>query len=148
MGRPWSVGADRKKSVFKDKKLEAQARFATAVCSFGNVDGGFVYLGIRSDGTVAGLEKDKKLGGFADYEDEFANHIVTRLKELVGDNIFVMNKIKIEFRQIYDKTVCLVQVLPADSAPSPASQQSQGVLCSGSGATGRKIGWFGRSPLH
>ena len=113
MGRSWSVGADRKKSVFKDKKLEAQTRFATAVCSFGNADGGFVYLGIRSDGTVAGLEKDKKLGGFADYEDEFANHIVTRLKELVGDNVFVMNKIKIEFRQIDDKTVCLVQVLPA-----------------------------------
>ena len=113
MGRSWSVGADRKKSVFKDKKLEVQTRFATAVCSFGNVDGGFVYLGIRSDGTVAGLEKDKKLGGFADYEDEFANHIVTRLKELVGDNVFVMNKIKIEFRQIDDKTVCLVQVLPA-----------------------------------
>ena len=113
MGRPWSVGADKKKSVFKDKKLEVQARFATAVCSFGNADGGFVYLGIRSDGTVAGLEKDKKLGGFANYEDEFANHIVTRLKELVGDNVFVMNKIKIEFRQIDDKTVCLVQVLPA-----------------------------------
>ena len=113
MGRSWSVGADRKKSVFKDKKLEVQARFATAVCSFGNADGGFVYLGIRSDGTVAGLEKDKKLGGFADYEDEFANHIVTRLKELVGDNVFVMNKIKIEFKQIDDKTVCLVQVLPA-----------------------------------
>ena len=113
MGRSWSVGADRKKSVFKDKKLEVQTRFATAVCSFGNAGGGFVYLGIRSDGTVAGLEKDKKLGGFADYEDEFANHIVTRLKELVGDNVFVMNKIKIEFRQIDDKTVCLVQVLPA-----------------------------------
>ena len=97
---------------------------------------------------MAGLEKDKKLGGFADYEDEFANHIVTRLKELVGDNVFVMNKIKIEFRQIDNKTVCLVQGPAGSSAPSPASQQSQGVLCSGSGAPGRKTGWFGRSPLH
>lgn len=31
------------------KKLEVQEIFATAVCAFGNKDGGFVYLRVRSD---------------------------------------------------------------------------------------------------
>ena len=113
MARQWSIDADKKKSVLRDKKLEAQMRFATAVCSFGNGDGGFVYLGVRSDGTVTGLEKDKEIGSFANYDDEFANHIVTRLKELIKDNIFIIDKLRIRFKQVDGKTVCLVQVLPS-----------------------------------
>ena len=113
MDRLPSIDVDEKNKVLRAKKLEVQARFATAICSFGNGDGGFVYLGVKSDGTIVGLEKDKAIGNFADYDDEFANHIVTRLKEFIRDNIFIINKIKIVFRQVDDKTVCLVQVLPS-----------------------------------
>ena len=96
-------------------KISALERFATAVCSFGNsYGGGFVYLGIRSDGTVSGLEKDIKLGNFADYKDSFANHITSKLESLLRDRVFIASKIQIRFRRIGDKTVCLVQVRPAD----------------------------------
>ena len=113
MDKPWFIDDDKKKSVIRNKKLEVQARFATAVCSFGNGYGGFVYLGVRSDGTIIGLEKDRELGRFTDYEDEFANHIVTRLKEFVKDNVFIIHKLKIEFRQVGSKTICIVQILPS-----------------------------------
>ena len=96
-------------------KRSVQERFATAVCGFGNsYDGGFVYLGIKSDGTISGLEQDLKLGEFSDYDDSFANHIVNRLEDFLKDRVFLTSKLKIKFRQIKGKTICIVQVLPAD----------------------------------
>ena len=89
-------------------------RFATAVCSFGNDDsGGFVYLGIRADGTIAGLERDMKLGKFEDYNDSFANHITDTLDDFLKDRVFIISDIKIKFRCVDGKTICIVQVLPA-----------------------------------
>lgn len=89
-------------------------RFVTAVCSFGNDDsGGFVYLGIRADGTVVGLERDKKLGNFGDYNDEFANHITDTLKAFLQDTVFILSNIQIKFRCVDGRTICIVQVLPA-----------------------------------
>lgn len=89
-------------------------RFATAVCSFGNDDsGGFVYLGIRADGTIAGLERDKKLGKFEDYDDSFANHITDTLDDFLKDRVFIISNIKIKFRCVGGQTICIVQVLPA-----------------------------------
>ncbi len=96
-------------------KRSVQERFATAVCSFGNsYEGGFVYLGINSDGVIVGLEQDMKLGKFSDYSDSFANHIVDKLEDLLKDKVFVTSKIRIKFRQIENKTICIVHVLPAD----------------------------------
>lgn len=89
-------------------------RFATAVCSFGNDDsGGFVYLGIRADGRIVGLERDMKLGNFEDYNDEFANHITDTLKAFLQDIVFILSNIQIQFRCVDGKTICIVQVLPA-----------------------------------
>ena len=63
--------AERRKAI-NGLMNSTRERFATAVCSFGNDSlGGFVYLGIRADGTVSGLEKDKRLGNFDDYDDSF-----------------------------------------------------------------------------
>ena len=104
------------KTAIDGMKHKAQERFAIAVCSFANSsDGGFVYVGINSEGNVTGLEHDLKLGGFSDYGDAFANHMVDRLTDLTEDKVFVNSKVQIKFRQINDKTICLVQVLPADS---------------------------------
>jgi uncharacterized repeat protein (TIGR03833 family) len=91
-------------------------RFVTAICSFGNDrDGGFVYLGIKSDGTISGLEKDKRLEKFADYDDLFANHIRDKLNNFLRDRVFIVSKIQIKFQNINDKTICIIQVLPADT---------------------------------
>lgn len=96
-------------------KRTTQERFATAVCGFGNsYEGGFVYLGIKSDGSISGLEKDLKLGEFSDYNDSFANHIIDKLEDFLKDRVFLVSKLRIKFREIDDKTICIVQVLPAD----------------------------------
>ena len=89
-------------------------RFSIAVCSFGNdYLGGFIYLGIRSDGTVVGLERDKRIGNFADYDDAFANHMTETLKTFLKDTVFVIGNTRIRFWRVDNKTICIVQVLPS-----------------------------------
>ncbi len=110
------LSSDKEKSNAIDGiKHSVQKRFAIAVCSFGNSHkGGFVYLGIRSDGSIAGLDRDKKFGGFSDYNDSFANHIKDRLEDFLKDRVFITSKVEMRFRTIDDKTICIIQVLPAD----------------------------------
>ena len=92
------------KQAIERMKYDGSVELAKAICSFGNsYSGGFVYLGVAKNGDIVGLDEDKKFGNFVDYDDEFANHIVTRLKELIKDNIFTIDKIKIVFRQVDDK---------------------------------------------
>ncbi len=95
-------------------KRSVLERFATAVCSFGNdYKGGFVYLGIKSDGTIAGLDKDKKFGGFLDYDDSFANNMRNRLGDMLEDKVFITSKLQIGFKNIDDKIICIIQILPS-----------------------------------
>ena len=70
-------------------------------------------MGINSDGVVTGLEKDRKLGGFSDYEDSFANHIRDKLGELIDDKVFLASRLQMKFRRVESKTVCIIQVLPS-----------------------------------
>ena len=105
-------GAERQS--IKGIMRTVRSRFATAVCSFGNdKTGGFVYLGINADGKIVGLERDKKLGNFKDYDDEFANHITDTLLEFLKDRVFILSNIKIKFRRVEGKTICILQVQPA-----------------------------------
>ena len=84
------------------------------MCSLGNDrDGGFVYLGVRDDGTVAGLERGKETGSFADYSDKFANHIYGTLTGILQDRVFVLNKVDIGFTKGEGKAICIVSVRPA-----------------------------------
>jgi len=106
---------DLDKPAIEGLKRSVQERLATAVCSFGNsYEGGFVYLGVKSDGTIAGLEEDMKLGGFTDYGDSFANHMLDKLEDLLKDRVFLTSKIRLKFRDMDEKTICIIQVLPAD----------------------------------
>lgn len=109
-----SAGAAERRTAVKRIMNSVRERFAIAVCAFGNSSsGGFVHLGIRADGTVAGLERDRKIGNFADYEDLFANHIRDTLETFLQDRVFILRNIQIVFRRIDGKTICTVQVLPA-----------------------------------
>ena len=109
-----SGGPEKARTVEKIKR-SVQERFATAVCSFGNSrDGGIVYLGIKADGTISGLERDRKLDRITDYDDEFANHIRTSLDRFFEDKVFLTSKLRIQFREIDKKYICLVHVLPSE----------------------------------
>ena len=57
-------------------KYNGPVVLAKAICSLGNsYAGGFVFLGIADNGDTVGLEEDRKLGNFADYEDKFAKAV-------------------------------------------------------------------------
>ena len=110
-----SAGAAERRKAVEGITRSVRERFAVAVCAFGNdSSGGFVHLGIRADGTVAGLERDKKMGNFADYDDSFANHIRDTLETFLQDRVFILRNIRIRFRRADGKTVCTVQVMPSD----------------------------------
>ena len=111
---PDSIPNDQKSKIIEDKKQLVRERFVTAVSSFGNDPvGGFVYLGIKSDGIIMGLDKDKRAGNFSDYDDDFANHIRNTMETFLDDRIFIINKLQIKFTKRNDKTICIIQVLPA-----------------------------------
>ena len=112
-----------------DKKLESseinrqtkggimrstRERVAIAVCSFGNsYVGGFVYIGIDRKGKIIGLERDLKLGNFADYSDDLANNIRDRLGKMLEDKTFIVSKVRMKFRKIEEKTICIIQIIPS-----------------------------------
>ncbi len=108
-------GLDGRRLAFeKSRRAASRRQVARAVCAMGNKDGGFVHLGVRRDGTVAGLEKDMALLGFTDYEDQMWNHIIDSIKNLVKDDAFVSTKIRAGFRNMGGSTICIIQVLPSD----------------------------------
>ncbi len=111
---PASVPKGQRMEIIEKKKRPGRERIAVAVCSLGNDrDGGFVYLGVRDDGIVAGLERDKEIGSFADYNDKFANHIYDTLTGILQDRVFVLNKVDIGFTEREGKAICIVSVRPA-----------------------------------
>lgn len=57
-----SAGAMESRKAVEGITRSVRERFAAAVCAFGNnSSGGFIHLGIRADGTVVGLERDKNV---------------------------------------------------------------------------------------
>ena len=108
------VPTEKRNNIIKSKKQDSQERVAAAICAMGNKDGGCVYIGIRSDGTVVGLDKDMEFGGFANHEDSLANHIEDKLKELIRDHPFMLTRLKIGFREAEGKTMCMILIMPSN----------------------------------
>ena len=102
-----------RRAAGKAEKAKMHRSVDRAVCAMGNRDGGFVYLGVRNDGTPVGLERDMKLLGFTSYEDSLANHIANSLNSLIKDKLFLLKKIKIGFRRVGSITICIIQILPS-----------------------------------
>ncbi len=92
-------GPEKARTIEKIKR-SVQERLATSVCSFGNSrDGRVVYLGIKADGTISGLERDRKLDGIADYDDGFSNRIRTSLDRFFDDKAFLTSKLQMQFKK-------------------------------------------------
>ena len=103
------------KQVGNNKRYNGPQELAKEICAFGNSSGGFVFLGVDDDGNIVGLEEDRKMAHCADYVDKFANHMRSKLESLLNDKAFFGSKIQYMFRSKNDKTVCIMQVLPANN---------------------------------
>ena len=123
-------------------KYNGPVELAKAICSLGNsYSGGFVFLGVADNGDIIGLEEDKKLGNFADYEDKFANHMRDKLESLLTDKAFFADKIQMVFRTVDDKTICIIQVLPGKQASSREDKIPRRVLHTGAHCKGATHDW-------
>ena len=109
-----SMDAKSRRIAMDGMARNARTWLYKAVASFGNSDGGFLYIGVRDDGTVAGLAKDMEFGGFGNYRDDMANHMHDTLVSTLGNKVFATSKVKTAFREIDGKTICIMQVLRAD----------------------------------
>ena len=109
-----SMDAKARRIAMDGMARDARTWLYKAVASFGNSDGGFLYIGVRDDGTVAGLAKDMEFGGFGNYKDDMTNHMHDTLVSTLGNKVFATSKIKTAFREIDGKTICIMQVLRAD----------------------------------
>ena len=97
------------------RAYSAQAEVARAIAGFANSEiGGFLFIGIDSNGVIRGIQNDMQYGKFNNYEDDFGRHIASYLVVAFGDAAFVSTKIKVGFRKIDDKTICIIQVIPSD----------------------------------
>lgn len=110
-----TLGAAKCRKATEGIKCSVRKWFAVAMYAFGNdSQRGFVHLGIRADGTLASLERDKKVGNFADYDYSFTNHIRDTLETFLWDRVFIIRNIRVQFRRADGKTICTVRALPAD----------------------------------
>jgi len=110
-----NLSEDIWKEKISQNKIEVKKRFTVAVASFGNSrKGGFLYLGINSEGKILGLERDKEFAKFNDYEDTFANSIRETLENFLHDKIFIFSKLQMKFIEKDGKMICIIQILPAD----------------------------------
>lgn len=112
---PNVIPSDKKTKIIEEKKQPVRKRFAIAISSFGNdFVGGFLYLGVNARGELVGLDNDMRIGNFSNYEDDLANHMRDTLETLLEDRVFIISKLQIKFTKRNEKTLCIIQILPAN----------------------------------
>jgi len=78
------------------------------VSGFANNLGGNLFLGIRDDGEILGLDYDfEMLGG----RDKFEQEITNALRQI--DNQAFVSKLTILYQEIKGKTICIIKVHPS-----------------------------------
>ena len=130
---------DQQKEI-KGLKEQAQEQITKAICSFGNTDGGFLFLGINADSEIVGLERDKKFGNFKDYDDEFGREIVKILEKAMLNEVLA-NIVKMKFREVDKKMICIIQVLRSNKPLFYKSKSGKKIFCIRNvGAATRELG--------
>jgi len=95
----WNLHTDS-----KDKKIEHAV--LKTLAAFLNSKGGVLYIGVKDDGSILGLETDK-----FENQDKFSLHLTNLIKNYFG--AISLKWIHIAFEKIDTKFVCRIDCLPA-----------------------------------
>jgi len=91
--------------------LERNSKIPITVAAFANNLGGSLFIGIRDDGKVLGLDHDFEiLGNRNKFEQEIAN----ALRQI--DNQAFVSSLEILYPKINEKIICVIKV-PSSSKP-------------------------------
>lgn len=102
---------------FKTKQggIGVKSIIGKTICGFLNSRGGFLFIGLRDDGTPQGLSYDFSLSGDKNPKDffrlEFDQMLEHFLPQWVHDNVFV------GFEEINGVEIFVVSVLPSKTEP-------------------------------
>ncbi len=97
-----------------------------SIAAFTNTYGGQLLIGVSDDGSVVGLEYDY-LSHEGWNRDKFELHLRQLIDQQFG-TAFLMTKIEIEFREIDEKDVCHVDVLPSSDPVVLKTKDKSGQL--------------------
>jgi hypothetical protein len=92
-----------------NKELEAVV--LKTIAAFGNTEGGILFIGVRDNGEVEGLELDYASLKDGD-KDAFELHLLNLVSNEYGTE-FAANGIKLSFPIVQDKEICMVEVRPS-----------------------------------
>ncbi len=104
-----------KETLRFDVKTEAVSKdleraVLKSVVGFMNTDGGMLFIGVRDDSRVFGLERDYKTL-LKQNRDGFENHLYSLLRSMIGVNFAKL--VEIGFEKYEGKEICVVDIKPS-----------------------------------
>ncbi len=91
----------------KPNKALLEPIIAKEICGFLNTSGGKIFIGVKDDGEVLGLEKDYNTLGKKN-KDGFLLTLDNVIQNKIGNHIF--SKLKIEIGTIEEKEICCIRI--------------------------------------
>ena len=81
------------------------------VAAFANAQGGSIFIGVRDDGGISGLDADYQSSDKISDKDGFERHLRSLLNSKFGE-AFVTNKVHVKFHKHPDGEICRVDIEP------------------------------------
>ena len=88
---------------------------AKTICSFLNSNGGLLFIGVKDDGSVQGLDYDFSLAGDKEKRDFFRLEFDQMIKHFLS--FVIVNDISADFVEIDGKSIFVVRVSPCNFKP-------------------------------
>lgn len=96
-----------------EKNEDLKTVLAIAVASFMNTNGGFVYVGVKDDGTPIGLDYDYSLMHTRSNSDGFEDLLKQFFNKTLTENISQQECLTFNFPIIDNKEICEIHVKPS-----------------------------------
>jgi hypothetical protein len=112
------------KSASRD--LDLRHGCLRTIVAFLNSEGGELWIGIADDGTPVGIDEELRATGSNKAQDVFESQIREALKNAVEP--IPLNSVRIQFKNIDERTVCLVSVTPRPGVTYLVGRDAHGRL--------------------